>query len=59
MDTADGVVAGSGQFEELMVCGQELAAGTVQLVSASRVKAPAESASKRELEATAGLSSGL
>jgi huntingtin interacting protein 1 len=44
VDTADGVLSGTAKFEELMVCGQEIAASTVQLVTASRVKAPSRDA---------------
>lgn len=36
--------------EEMMVCGQEIAASTAQLVSASRVKAATDSKSKAKLE---------
>ena len=39
VDAADAVVAGGGKFEELVVCSQEVAASTVQLVVASKVKA--------------------
>ena len=31
---------GSGKFEELVVCSQEIAASTTQLVVSSKVKAP-------------------
>ena len=37
VDAADAVVAGDGKFEELVVCSQEVAASTVQLVVASKV----------------------
>jgi len=37
---ADKVVTGSGKFEELVVCSQEVAASTTQLVVSSKVKAP-------------------
>jgi huntingtin interacting protein 1 len=40
VDAADAVVAGTGKFEELMVCSQEVAASTVQLVVASKVICP-------------------
>lgn len=36
---ADKVVSGQGKFEQLVVASQEIAAGTAQLVVASRVKA--------------------
>ncbi len=52
VDTADGVVRGSAELEELMVAGQEIAASTAQLVTASRVKAPRTSANKAALEGT-------
>ena len=38
-DSADRVVNGKGKYEELMVCSQEIAASTAQLVVASKVKA--------------------
>ena len=41
--SADTAIAGSGRLEELIVWSQEIAASTVQLVCASRVKAPKES----------------
>ena len=44
------MVDGRGKFEEVMVCGQEIAASTAQLVSASRVKAPGNSKAKGPLE---------
>ena len=57
------MVKGEGKFEELMVCSQEIAASTAQLVVASKVKAPRDSknlpplseASKKVAEATAGV----
>eukprot|EP00053_Salpingoeca_punica_P017041 m.162928 g.162928 ORF g.162928 m.162928 type:complete len:936 (-) comp17100_c0_seq1:283-3090(-) len=62
VDTADGVLGGRAKFEELMVCGQEIAASTVQLVTASRVKAPSrntlaplEDTSKKVSDATKAL----
>ncbi|XP_013381294.1 huntingtin-interacting protein 1 isoform X1 [Lingula anatina] len=39
VEGADKVVRGEGKFEELMVCSQEIAASTAQLVVASKVKA--------------------
>ena len=39
-EAADKVVKGSGKFEELVVCSQEIAASTTQLVVSSKVKAP-------------------
>ena len=38
-DAADRVVKGNGKYEELMVCSQEIAASTAQLLVASKVKA--------------------
>ena len=38
-EAADKVVTGNGKFEELVVCSQEIAASTTQLVVASKVKA--------------------
>ena len=37
-EAADKVVKGEGKFEELMVCSQEIAASTTQLVIASKVE---------------------
>ena len=42
-DAADRVVQGSGKYEELVVCSQEIAASTAQLVVASKVKAHRDS----------------
>ncbi|XP_071179961.1 huntingtin-interacting protein 1-like isoform X14 [Mytilus edulis] len=39
MEAADKVVRGEGKFEELIVCSNEIAASTAQLVVASKVKA--------------------
>ena len=36
-EAADKVVKGEGKFEELIVCSQEIAASTTQLVVASKV----------------------
>jgi len=38
-EAADKVVKGEGKFEELIVCSNEIAASTAQLVVASKVKA--------------------
>merc|ERR1719259_29012 len=50
VDAADAVVAGDGKFEELVVCSQEVAASTVQLVVASKVKASPESTNLKQLQ---------
>jgi huntingtin interacting protein 1 len=50
VDAADRALADKGKLEVMMVCGQEIAASTAQLVSASRVKARQESAQKAVLE---------
>ena len=42
--------SGATFLEEIMVCGQEIAASTAQLVSASRVKAKFDSPGKQQLE---------
>lgn len=39
VEAADKLVKGEGKYEELMVCSQEIAASTTQLVVASKVKA--------------------
>ena len=49
-DAADKVVAGEAKFEELMVGSQDIAASTVQLVVASRVKADHESDNLKAVE---------
>ena len=55
-EAADKVVGGEGKFEELMVCSQEIAASTIQLVVSSKVKADRKSASLSELsEASKGV----
>ena len=54
------MLRGEGKFEELMVCAQEIAASTAQLVVSSKVKADKKSeklyqlsdASKKVTEAT-------
>ncbi|EDQ92752.1 uncharacterized protein MONBRDRAFT_14137, partial [Monosiga brevicollis MX1] len=50
VDTSDKALHGDAKLEEIMVCGQEIAASTAQLVSASRVKARLDSPNKAELE---------
>jgi len=42
-DAADRVVKGDAKYEELVVCSQEIAASTAQLVVASKVKAQPDS----------------
>ncbi|KAL5016072.1 hypothetical protein ScPMuIL_005661 [Solemya velum] len=49
LESADKVVRGEGKFEELIVCSQEIAASTVQLVVASKVKADRGSKALSEL----------
>jgi hypothetical protein len=49
-EIADGVLRGENKFEQLMVAGHEIAASTAQLVSAARVKAPANSQHALPLE---------
>lgn len=36
-ESADHVLSGDGKFEEIIVCSQEIAASTAQLVAASNV----------------------
>ncbi|XP_014663998.1 PREDICTED: huntingtin-interacting protein 1-like [Priapulus caudatus] len=43
VDAADSIVGGDGKLEELLVCSQEIAASTAQLVVASKVKASRDS----------------
>eukprot|EP00730_Choanoeca_flexa_P006438 TRINITY_DN12151_c0_g1_i6.p1 TRINITY_DN12151_c0_g1~~TRINITY_DN12151_c0_g1_i6.p1 ORF type:complete len:1275 (+),score=409.23 TRINITY_DN12151_c0_g1_i6:307-4131(+) len=50
VETADRAMHGDALLEEIIVCGQEIAASTAQLVSASRVKARLESSKKAKLE---------
>ncbi|XP_062614354.1 huntingtin-interacting protein 1-like isoform X3 [Saccostrea cucullata] len=58
LDAADKVVKGEGKFEELIVCSNEIAASTAQLVVASKVKADRKSKKLSELsEASKGVSS--
>ena len=55
-DAADRVVRGEGKFGELMVCAQEIAASTTQLVVASKVKAQRGSENLTQLaEASKGV----
>lgn len=49
VDAADKVVKGKGKFEELVVCSQEIAASTAQLVVSSKVKAQRDSDNLRQL----------
>lgn len=48
-EAADKVVSGKGKFEQLVVASQGIAASTVQLVVASRVKADRNSTNLTEL----------
>lgn len=50
---ADQVVSGKGKFEEVIVSSREIAASSMQLVMASRVKADRSSEKLRNLNATA------
>lgn len=57
MEAADKVMKGEGKFEELIVCSNEIAASTAQLVVASKVKADRRSEKLRALsEASKGVS---
>lgn len=57
-EAADKVVKGEGKFEELIVCSNEIAASTAQLVVASKVKADRKSKKLSELsEASKGVTS--
>ncbi|XP_061162711.1 huntingtin-interacting protein 1-like [Saccostrea echinata] len=49
LEAADKVVKGEGKFEELIVCSNEIAASTAQLVVASKVKADRKSKKLSEL----------
>ncbi|XP_036370811.1 huntingtin-interacting protein 1 isoform X2 [Octopus sinensis] len=49
MEAADKVVQGEGKFEELIVYSKEIAASTIQLVVASKVKADRNSKHLKEL----------
>ncbi|KAJ8312658.1 hypothetical protein KUTeg_010031 [Tegillarca granosa] len=56
MEAADKVVKGEGKFEELIVCSNEIAASTAQLVVASKVKADRRSEKLAKLsEASRGV----
>jgi I/LWEQ domain len=48
-NAADKVVKGQGKYEELVVCSQEIAASTTQLVVASKVKASRGSENLQQL----------
>ncbi len=37
-ESADHLLSGDGKFEEIIVCSQEIAASTAQLVAASNVR---------------------
>lgn len=50
------MVSGEGKFEELIVCSNEIAASTAQLVVASKVKADRKSLCLQELS---GASKGV
>lgn len=57
-EAADKVVKGEGKFVELIVCSNEIAASTAQLVVASKVKANRKSKKLSELsEASRGVTS--
>lgn len=57
-DAADRVVKGDGKYEELVVCSQEIAASTAQLVVASKVKAQPDSENLMQLsDASKGVTS--
>ncbi|XP_060065039.1 huntingtin-interacting protein 1-like [Ylistrum balloti] len=56
MEAADKVVKGEGKFEELIVCSNEIAASTAQLVVASKVKADRRS---EKLKALSDASKGV
>ncbi|XP_050731133.1 huntingtin-interacting protein 1-related protein-like isoform X4 [Eriocheir sinensis] len=53
MAAADQVVSGKGKFEEVIVSSREIAASSMQLVMASRVKAERSSQKMRDLNETA------
>jgi huntingtin interacting protein 1 len=50
LGSADKLVLGEGKFEELIVCSQEIAACTTQLVVASQVKADPQSKALQDLK---------
>lgn len=57
-NAADRVVQGQGKYEELVVCSQEIAASTTQLVVASKVKASRGSENLQNLsDASKGVTS--
>lgn len=56
---ADAVVCKGGRFEEVIVSSREIAASSMQLVMASRVKADPSSAALGNLNAAAKTISGL
>ncbi|CAF0778826.1 unnamed protein product [Adineta ricciae] len=49
IESADHLLGGSGKFEEIIACSQEIAASTAQLVAASNVKADRESKNREAL----------
>ncbi|XP_037775858.1 huntingtin-interacting protein 1-like [Penaeus monodon] len=53
MSAADQVVSGKGKFEEVIVASREIAASSMQLVMASRVKADKSSQKMADLSTTA------
>ncbi|XP_042875088.1 huntington interacting protein related 1-like [Penaeus japonicus] len=53
MSAADQVVCGKGKFEEVIVASREIAASSMQLVMASRVKADKSSQKMADLSTTA------
>ena len=56
-EKADKLVNGNGKLEEIIVCSNEIAASTAQLVVASNVKADRESKNRKALmEAKSGVS---
>ncbi|XP_076029660.1 huntingtin interacting protein 1 isoform X3 [Oratosquilla oratoria] len=59
MTAADQVVSGEGKFEEVMVASKEIAASSMQLVMASKVKADKSSTSLGQLNAAAKTISSL
>ena len=50
IETADGVISGTKKLEQLIVCANDVAASTAQLVAASRVKAAFASKTQEQLE---------
>ncbi|CAF1156792.1 unnamed protein product [Adineta steineri] len=49
IESADHLLGGTGKFEEIIACSQEIAAATAQLVAASNVKADRESKNREAL----------